>query len=83
MKKGRFSKIIVVYCVGFCSLMSVWSMWIADRNGVLVTGVITAILGVFGGELLLLCLKRIFGGRQDADAAEAEKPPANDDVDCD
>ena len=83
MKKGRFSKLIVVYCVAFCSAMSVWSMWIADKDGLLVTGVLTAILGVFGGELLLLCLKRIFGGRNGGDAPKAEQPPVNRDVDCD
>lgn len=81
MKKGLFSKITVIYCVLFCSGMSVWAMRIADKDGLLVTGVIAAILGVFGGELLLLCLKRIFGGGEEFRAGE-DKRSANSDIDC-
>lgn len=58
--KGLFSKIVVVYCITFCSVMSIWAMYIADTDKFLCTGVLVAILGVFGGELLLLCLKRIY-----------------------
>lgn len=76
MKKGLFSKVTVVYCVLFCSIMSIWAMWIADKDGILVTGVIAAIFGVFGGELLLLCLKRILGSPADTAAK------INNDIDC-
>lgn len=40
--------------------IQVWSMRIASHNSFLVTGLVTANHAVFGGELLLLCLKRIF-----------------------
>ena len=39
--------------------MQLWSMRIASHNALLVTGLLTANHTVFGGELLLLCLKRI------------------------
>ena len=60
MKKGLFSKIIVVFCVLEMALMQIWSMRIASHNSFLTTGLLTANHSVFGGELLLLCLKRIF-----------------------
>ena len=63
-KKGRFSKIIVVFCVLEMAFMQVWAMRVASHNSFLTTGLITANHAVFGGELLLLCLKRIFGNKK-------------------
>ena len=59
MKKRIFSKVIVVFCVAEIAFMQFWAMKIASRNLFLVTGLLTANHSVFGGELLLLCLKRI------------------------
>lgn len=59
MKKRWFSKIIVVFCIVEMFAIQVWSMRIASHNSFLVTGLLTANHAVFGGELLLLCLKRI------------------------
>ena len=56
MKKGIFSKIIVVFCVLEMALMQFWAMRIASHNSFLTTGLLTANHAVFGGELLLLCL---------------------------
>lgn len=61
MKKGTFSKIIVVFCVLEMALMQFWAMRIASHNSFLTTGLLTANHAVFGGELLLLCLKRLLG----------------------
>jgi hypothetical protein len=60
VKKGHFSKIVVVICLLEMVAIQVWSMRIASRNALLVTGLLTANHAVFGGELLMLCLKRIF-----------------------
>ncbi len=60
MKKHTFSKWIVVFCMLEMAAMQVWSMRIASHNSFLVTGLLTANHAVFGGELLLICLKRIF-----------------------
>ena len=60
MKKGLFSKIVVVFCIVEMAIMQIWSMRIASHNGLLTAELLYANHGVFGGELLLLCLKRIF-----------------------
>jgi len=65
MKKRIFSKLIVVFCILEMALMQVWSMRIADTNQFLVTGLLTANHAVFGGELLLLCIKRIFSSKNE------------------
>ena len=59
MKKHLFSKVVVVFCILEMAFMQVWSMRIASHNSFLVTGLITANHAVFGGELLLVCLKRV------------------------
>lgn len=60
LSKGMFSKIVVVFCIIEMAFMQFWAMRIASHNAFLTTGLLTANHGVFGGELLLLCLKRIF-----------------------
>ena len=62
-QKGIFSKIIVVFCVIEMALIQFWAMRIASHNSFLTTGLLTANHAVFGGELLLLCLKRIFADK--------------------
>ena len=59
-KKGVFSKYVVAFGILEMVVIQVWSMRIASHNSFLVTGLLTANHAVFGGELLLLCLKRIF-----------------------
>ena len=60
MKKHWFSKAVVVFCILEMVAIQVWSMRIASHNSFLVTGLLTTNHAVFGGELLLLCIKRIF-----------------------
>ena len=62
-KKSRFSKVIVVFCVLEMALMQLWAMRIASHNSFLTTGLLTANHAVFGGELLLLCLKRLLADK--------------------
>ena len=64
-KKVHFSKIIVVFCVLEMALIQFWAMRIASHNSFLTTGLLTANHAVFGGELLLLCLKRIFADKKE------------------
>ena len=59
MKKGMFSKIIVIFCVLEMAFLQIWAMKIASHNSFLTTPLLTANHAVFGGELLLLCLKRL------------------------
>lgn len=57
--KGRFSKCIVVFCVIEMMLMQAWAMWIADKQTYSTDSLVVANHAVFGGELLMLCLKRL------------------------
>lgn len=59
MKKGLFSKLIVVFCVLEMTILQFWAMRIASYNSFLTTDLIVANHAVFGGELLLLCLKKL------------------------
>lgn len=74
LPKGVFSKIVVVFCVVEMAVMQFWAMRIASHNAFLTTGLLTANHGVFGGELLLLCLKRIFAKSDEKDKAENNNP---------
>ena len=54
-----FSKLIVTYCIVFTSGAAVWSLRILSRTGYDAAALLGVIVGFFGGELLLLCLKTI------------------------
>ena len=54
-----FAKITVLYCVAFASGASIWALRIISRTGSHPANLLATILGFFGGELLLLCLKTI------------------------
>ena len=54
-----FAKVTVLYCVAFASGASIWSLRILSRTGHDPASLLAIILGFFGGELLLLCLKTI------------------------
>lgn len=59
-----FAKLTVIYCVAFASGTSLWALRILSRTGHDPAALLGIILGFFGGELLLLCLKTIFTGRK-------------------
>lgn len=54
-----FAKVTVLYCVAFASGASIWALRILSRTGSDPASLLAIILGFFGGELLLLCLKTI------------------------
>lgn len=58
--KGKFSKRVVIFCIAEMAFMQIWAMWIADKDLYSTAELLTANHAVFGGELLLLCLKRLF-----------------------
>ena len=55
--------------------MQIWGMCIADKNKYDTQGLIAANHAVFGGELLFLCLKRIFakGDKKDGNIEESSE----------
>ena len=63
-KSGMFSKCMVIFCITYSVRVVEWSMDKYEENpGLEPTTIITAALALFGGELLLLCLKRVLGDK--------------------
>lgn len=60
-----FAKLTVSYCVAFASGASLWALRILSHTGHDAAPLLAIILGFFGGELFLLCLKTIFSKRKD------------------
>ena len=54
-----FGKLIVLWCVGFGTVASVYALRILSRTGHDSAALLGVILAFFGGELLVLCLKTI------------------------
>ena len=63
-----FGKLIVLWCVGFGTAASVYSLRILSRTGHDSAGVLAVILGFFGGELLVLCLRTILKKEKASDS---------------
>ena len=60
MKKvHKFSKKIVVFCIVEMCLVQLWSFYIFHRTGLSANELLVTNHAVFGGELVLLCLKRL------------------------
>lgn len=56
-----FSKLTVIWCVGCGTAASAYAMRILSRTGHDPAALLGVILAFFGGELLILCLKKILG----------------------
>lgn len=71
-KKRSFSKRIVILCLVEMIVIQVWAMIIAQAYNYSTDALVVANHAVFGGELLLLCLKRIFAKSDDINDNENE-----------
>lgn len=56
-----FSKLVVIWCIGCGTASSAWALRILSRTGHDPAALLGVILAFFGGELLILCLKKILG----------------------
>lgn len=65
---GLFSKFMVIYCLAFVSIAAIYTFWLIGTKGIDANATLTVVCGLFGTELLLLCMKRIFqkSDRRDA-----------------
>lgn len=62
MKKATFANIIIAVCVGVSLCITAAVVYEYHRlDTVLPAGVVTALLGLWGGELLIIALRQIFG----------------------
>lgn len=60
-----FAKAMVLHCVACGTAASFYALRILSRTGHDGSGLLAVILGFFGGELLLLCLKKILAEPRD------------------
>lgn len=59
--KGRMARRLVYYCVGMLTATAVWAAVLKTIDHTIdISDVLTFIGAAFGGELLLLLLKRVF-----------------------
>lgn len=56
-----FGKVTVVWCVACGTASSAYALRIMSRTGQDPAALLGVILSFFGGELLVLCLKKILG----------------------
>jgi len=62
MKKATFANIIITVCVAVSFGITAAVVYEYHRlDTVLPAGVVTALLGLWGGELLIIALRQIFG----------------------
>ena len=85
-KSGMFSRLLVLFCIGYCVRITEWGMDQFEMSNTEASTLITAALALFGGELLLLCLKRVFSnvdfkiGRKSE--FNTQEKPSEDDNTC-
>lgn len=62
MKKIRFANLIIALCIAMSAAVTAAVVYEYHRlDTVLPAGVLTALLGLWGGELLIIALRQIFG----------------------
>ena len=62
MKKPSLANSIIVFCVAVSLFITVAVVYEYHRlNTVMTSGVVSALMGLWGGELLTIALRQIFG----------------------
>lgn len=56
-----FGKLVVLWCILFGTAASAYALRVLARTGHDPAALLGVILAFFGGELLILCLKKILG----------------------
>lgn len=60
--KLAFADIIIVICIGVSIILTAAVVWEYHRlDTVMPSGVLAALLGFWGGELLIIAMRQIFG----------------------
>lgn len=72
-----FAKAMVLHCVACGTGASFYALRILSRTGHDASGLLAVILGFFGGELLMLCLKKILAEPREerSDSGEISTSP--------
>jgi len=53
-----FGKVVVIWCVACGTAASAWALRILSRTGHDPAGLLGVILAFFGGELMIMCLRK-------------------------
>lgn len=67
-----FAKLVIIYCIAFASGAAVWALY-KQGQGASMAEVLAIILGFFGGELLMLCLKTILKKENNNETFDGEQ----------
>lgn len=76
-KPGMFSRILVIFCIAYCVRIIEWGMDQFERSNSEAGTLITVAVGLFGTELGLLCLKRVFAKNEKKTIREVEEEVEN------
>ncbi len=77
MKKSRFANTIILVCVAVSLVITAAVLYEYHRlDTVIPSGVVTALLGLWGGELLIIAVRQIFG----SDVTSRNKTGRNNDT---
>lgn len=72
-KKGRMARRLVYYCVSILTVAAVWAAVVKTRDSAAdLSDVLTFVGAAFGGELLLLLVKRVFAKENSNSEGESE-----------
>lgn len=71
-KPGMFSRILVIFCIAYCVRIVEWGIVQFEISNTEAATLITSGLALFGGELLLLCIKRTFAKSDNKKIADVD-----------
>ena len=61
-QKNRFANAVICVCLAVCIVITAAVIWEYHRlDQVMPSGVLAALLGLWGGELLIVALRQVFG----------------------
>lgn len=62
MKRATFANIVIIVCVSISAAITTAVVYEYHRlDTVMPPGVVTSLLGLWGGELLIIAIRQIFG----------------------
>lgn len=74
-----FSRVLVIGCLAYCIRICEWAMKQFEQSNTEASTLLSAALALFGGELLLLCIKRVFA-KKDAQQEKSSKASESDET---
>ncbi len=70
-KKGQMARRLVYYCISLSSVVVVWAMVVKSIVPTIdLSDILTFVGATFGGELVLLMLKRVFAKPNETESEE-------------